>query len=119
MRNGLAIQLLGFLQLRFREYQLAQVRKDIQDCLTAENLRIGTQQQNCWNGAVRDQNSVGMRHIVKRGNRWRVQFLKGTKRVYLKSFSTFEDAIAARNIVAQQLHGAFMPSPERLDRRQI
>lgn len=84
-----------------------------------KNLRVGTQQQNNWNATVRDQNTLGMRHIQKRCRRYRVQFLEGKKRIYLKSFSTLEAAVSARNEMAQRLHGTFVPSPDRLDRRPI
>lgn len=74
-----------------------------------KNLRQCTRQQNCWNGTVRDQNGVGERHIYRRGNSFRVKFLKNKKYLYNRQFKTLERAIAERNAVSKQLFGDYSP----------
>lgn len=73
------------------------------------NLRQCTHQQNCWNGAVREQNGVGERHIYRRGNSYRVKFLSGKKYLYNKQFKNLDQAIAMRDAVSKQLFGDYSP----------
>ena len=71
------------------------------------NLRPATQRQNCLNSATRSHNEFGHRNIRKKGGKFEVMFSSGKKRVFHKSCSTLEDAIALRDVMARRLHGEF------------
>lgn len=63
-----------------------------------ENLRIVTRKTNSYNLPVCKRNTSGVRGVSwhKTRGKWRAHIYKDYKQIHLGVFTTFEDAIAAR-----------------------
>lgn len=62
-----------------------------------DNLRWVTQSQNLMNTDVFKNNKLGIKHISKRGSRYRVIIMKGKNDFDSGSFLTLEEAIVYRD----------------------
>lgn len=74
-----------------------------------ENLRECTQQQNCFNRAVKKENSCGFKGVswCKTNKRWAAQVGANEKRKHLGLYDCPADAATVYNFVADQYHGTF------------
>jgi hypothetical protein len=74
-----------------------------------ENLREATRSQNSMNIALRADNSSGVKgvHWHKATGKWAAAIRTGGKSSHLGIFPTVEEAAAARQYAARQLHGEF------------
>ena len=69
-----------------------------------ENLRLADFSQNRgFNRTLRSDNTSGYRGVTKKGSKWRAQI----NNIRLGSFSTPEEASAAYQKAAAELHGEF------------
>lgn len=76
-----------------------------------ENLRICTQQENCFNKTEYKNNSSGHRGVIfnKKNNKWRSRIGVDGKQIQLGYYHTLEEAINAR-IEAEKLYfGEYSP----------
>lgn len=87
------------------------------------NLRRVTRSQNAINCATRSDNASGYRGVsfFKKLKRWRADIaLVGGKRKYLGSYTTKEDAGAAYEAAAKEIHGEFYnPTPQAEILREV
>lgn len=70
------------------------------------NLRRASINQNNFNRKTR-RGSSGYRGVVKRGDKWRAQISIGDKSIYIGTFDTVEEASAAYEAKAREVHGEF------------
>lgn len=76
------------------------------DCRRS-NLRMATQQQNCWNQRYRGGKS-GIKGVVKTGkSTWRAMITFNGKSIKLGSFTSPEDASKAYTTAAREFFGEF------------
>lgn len=73
------------------------------------NLRIATNSQNQANRGLRPHNSSGHTGVIwcSYKNKWRPYVSKDGKRHYSGRYDSIEDAIEARNTLAEKLFGKF------------
>lgn len=71
------------------------------------NLRVATNQQNCFNRGPQSNNSSGYKGVYKHSqyDKWVAQIKKGDTRVHLGVYSTAQDAARAYDRAAIELHG--------------
>jgi hypothetical protein len=75
---------------------------------TLANLRPATAEQNCQNGRLRSDNTTGARGVyLHESGRYRVLITAAHKQHHIGYFATLEEAVAARKIAAEKLHGEF------------
>lgn len=76
------------------------------------NLREATNQENQRNSKLLPHNTSGARGVSwdKACNKWRVQICGAGKR-YRGVYANKEDAVAAYNQIAKELHGPFFKQP--------
>jgi hypothetical protein len=70
------------------------------------NLRIVTSSENSVNSKTRS--STGEKNIYKKNNRFQVQIIRNYQNVFIKTFDTLEEAVAARDGFIQEyntVHG--------------
>ena len=74
-----------------------------------QNLRLATHAQNAMNRGVTVVNASGIKGVIweESKNRWRAQITLKRRRKNLGFFTNREDAIAAREKAAKELHGEF------------
>ena len=70
------------------------------------NIRNATRSQNQANTTAR-ASQAGVKGVHQHYNKWRAYISFGGKRKHLGLFGTLEEAAAARNTAALQLHGQF------------
>jgi len=63
----------------------------------ASNLRWVSHMENCQNKGFYKSNTTGYKHIVKRGNSYRVQIKDRGTLVFNKTYGSIEEAITARD----------------------
>jgi hypothetical protein len=85
-----------------------------------ENLRECTGVQNSYNRTVNKNSSLKVLGVRKDGERYYARIWDGRKSHFLGYFDTLEEAVSARNLVAQKFHGDFaavaqMLTPEGVD----
>ncbi len=73
------------------------------------NLRLATTAQNGYNKGIRIDNKSGIKGVTwsERSQKWLVHVGQGGKIHHVGLFSTIEEARAAREAAARQLHGKF------------
>lgn len=71
------------------------------------NLRICTIQENGLNKKVSPNNKLGVKGVRKLGNKYQARISFNGKRIFIGSFDTLEEAQAAYNQKANELHGEF------------
>ena len=71
------------------------------------NLREATNQQNQFNRGATKRNKHGLRGVQFRDSRWVARIRAGGKQIHLGSFKTKEEASAAYETRAIELHGEF------------
>lgn len=72
-----------------------------------ENLRECTRVQNSYNRKVNKNSTLKVLGVRKDGAKYYARIWGGGKSHYLGYFDTLEEAVAARNVAAQKLHGDF------------
>jgi hypothetical protein len=74
-----------------------------------ENLRLATNQQNNYNRGARKDSLSGFKGVYwsNTKNKWYSQIRVNGKFSHLGTFEILEEAVAAYNIAAQELHGEF------------
>lgn len=70
------------------------------------NLRSATRGQNMMNTGLRSGNTSGIVGVAPFRNKWRARISK----VHIGLFDSIADAVAARDRVARQLYGDFVPA---------
>lgn len=77
------------------------------------NLRVASQQQNCFNRSSGFVKFKGV-SIEKKTSKFRAYLVVNQKQIYLGLFSTAEEAARARDVGARKMHGefAFLNFPE-------
>lgn len=74
------------------------------------NLRLVTNQQNCWNKTELPRNTSGFRGVSRhRANRWRAYIAYGGKQVSLGTYKDKEEAITARKNGERKYYGEYSP----------
>lgn len=78
------------------------------------NLRVVTKSQNQMNRLPGKNNTSGVIgvHWDKEAQLWCVTLHKHRRQVYIKRFKSFEDAVAARKRVEQQVYEEYAPRDE-------
>lgn len=78
------------------------------DC-RKENMRLCTNAQNCANRGKNKNNTSGFKGVTwsKKEKKWIAQIMVNRKHKRIGCFSTAEEAQAAYNTAALQLHGEF------------
>ena len=73
------------------------------------NLRICTNQQNCFNHAVSCNNSSGYTGVTwhRLANKWQVHIRFNKKTLYLGLFENIDDAVAVRKQAEKQYFGEY------------
>ena len=71
------------------------------------NLREATNQQNQFNRGPTKRNKHGLRGVQFRDGRWVARIRTGDHQIHLGSFKTKEEAAAAYDSRAKELHGEF------------
>lgn len=73
------------------------------------NLRIVTNQNNCMNSGLSNNNTSGVTgvHWDKLHKKWKAQIGYNYKRIQLGSFDNFEDAVAARKQAEEKYFGEY------------
>lgn len=73
------------------------------------NIRCASRGQNEANKRLSTRNTTGAKGVYRRAdcNRFLAQVWVGGRTISLGLFSTFEDAVAARQAAAKRLHGEF------------
>jgi hypothetical protein len=74
-----------------------------------KNLRLATHSQNTMNRGSNCINRSGIKGVIweEKTKRWRARIIVNQQRIHLGYFSNREDAIAARENAAAELHGEF------------
>lgn len=77
------------------------------------NLRRCTKRENCRNQKKHKDNQVGHKNItLKKDGKYHVHIYKDYKQYYIGGYANLEDAIKARDIALEQLHGEFASNGE-------
>lgn len=66
------------------------------------NLREVTRAENCRNQKLRKTNKSGVIGVIQKGSRWHANIMANGKQVFLGSFSTKEEAAAARQAASDK-----------------
>lgn len=74
-----------------------------------KNLRLATRSQNQQNRSIQKNNKIGHKNIRYHNSckKFTVQFGLKNKIIYIGSYSTIEEAIAARDLAGKQIAGEF------------
>jgi hypothetical protein len=72
-----------------------------------DNLREATHTQNQWSRGAQRNNSVGLRGVTRRGNRFNARISVNGKRIDLGLFDSKWAAAAAYKRASEQYHGEF------------
>ncbi len=74
-----------------------------------ENLRPATSSQQKWNSAVRKHSTTGVKGVFldKRNGHYQAKIKMGRRYVWCKTFTTIEEATAARQVKVIELQGEF------------
>lgn len=74
------------------------------------NLRLATSRQNKYNVGISAQNTSGAKGVTYRKNRgkWQAQISVDNACVYLGSYNSFDDAVAARKAAEEKYCGEFI-----------
>jgi hypothetical protein len=72
-----------------------------------KNLRVCTQGENCQNRQVKITNPLGAKGVNKSRGKFVAEVSASGKTYRAGTFSSFEEAIAARDVLAKKLHGEF------------
>lgn len=72
-----------------------------------ENLRLATDSQNSQNRKVALTNTSGFKGVNRSGTGWQARVMREGKRVFLGQFPTKEEAAAAYQQAAAEMHGEF------------
>lgn len=90
----------------------------VRDDNRLENLRMADSLQNNFNRGTQRRDKSGFKGVcIKKGSkRWVAQITIDGKRKHLGLFDTAEEAAAAYDAVAKQIHGAFF-KPNQIDSR--
>jgi len=85
-----------------------------------DNLRLANQSQNLANSRMRHDNTSGYRGVSWRSDRgkWRAYVVWHGKTVHCGYFDDIEEAVAARDTKALELHGAFARLNDEQEYRQ-
>lgn len=80
-----------------------------------DNLREATHQQNMWNRGLTTRNTSGFRGVFKlTGQRvWKASIKIDGKTIYLGIYATPEEASAAFEAAAREVHGDFYREPDQ------
>lgn len=76
-----------------------------------DNLRLASQQQQCFNRKVRKDSASGMKGIYRRGSAYRVHIMLDGK-PSTRTFHDLESAKQWHSEMAQRLHGSFAHQPK-------
>jgi hypothetical protein len=71
------------------------------------NLRPATKREQSWNSKLRINNTSGHRGVSQNGKKWMARIRDHGPPRYLGTFDTIEDASAAYESAARELHGTF------------
>lgn len=72
------------------------------------NLRICTHAENCRNHAtLHNRNSTGYHGVSVESGKFQARIMLDGKSIHIGAFTTIEEAIAARDAAALELHGEF------------
>jgi len=73
------------------------------------NLRVCTRSENAMNRSTPSHNISGYKciHWLSREKRWCVAVTGGKKKVHVGTYKNISEAVLARDLVIQQLHGGF------------
>jgi hypothetical protein len=74
---------------------------------TISNLRIATQQQQCFNQKVKHNNKLGVKGVQFRFDKYTSRILINGKRIHLGTFETLEEAKEAYDTKAREIQGEF------------
>ena len=77
---------------------------------TVSNLRWCTQQQNCFNSSIRNNNTSGTKGVNwhKKSNKWRAEIRFNKKYIYLGCYDDINDAISTRQKKALEIFGEYI-----------
>jgi hypothetical protein len=71
------------------------------------NLRAATRREQRWNSRLNKDNRAGLRGVGRRKNKWMARIKVDGKSRCLGTFDTAEEASAAYQAAARELHGEF------------
>ena len=75
-----------------------------------DNLRVVTKSENCRNRALNCNNRLGVQGVARHASKFRARIRVHGRLMSLGSFTTIEQASAARLAAEAQYFGAFAPS---------
>lgn len=115
----------GYIVIRFGKYQykahilaiiyvtgeqpthMVDHRDEVRSNNAYDNIRIATRAQNSMNIGARANNSLGVKGIRRRGNKFEARLSANGSTCHLGTFDTVEKAKAAVSIAAAAIHGEF------------
>lgn len=71
------------------------------------NLREASRAENLWNQRISKNNTSGHHGVTRRGNRWIARLMVNRRYISLGSYSSAEEAAAARRAGEIKYHGEF------------
>jgi hypothetical protein len=88
-------------------------RDRVRDNNAIDNLREATRSQNQHNRSISVNNTSGVTGVGwdSRKQKWRAQIYLDNRGVDIGYYDTLEEATAARQAKASELHGEFSPTP--------
>ena len=79
-----------------------------------ENLRAATASQNSQNMKRHKDGTTGFKGVIRSGSKWVAQITHQRKHFYLGTFGTPQEAAAAYDRAAIEMHGDFAATNEKL-----